>query len=165
MKWPEVRKLHSDVAAKIEAAVENVPPARWLAPRAEGKWSPAEIAEHLILSYDVVLGELDGGPGMKIVTPWYLRVLWSFTAKPRLLAGAPFPKGVRAPRELRPSSTRAQSEAVAALRDRAAKLDAVVHAAIGTNKKVSHAYLGRMPLAEGALFFTRHLQNHLKQFD
>jgi hypothetical protein len=42
---------HRDAIASAVRAVRSVDARLWQAPSASGKWSPAEIAEHLCLSY------------------------------------------------------------------------------------------------------------------
>ena len=163
MQWSEIRKVHSDVVSSVVSAAEGIAPDRWDVARAEGKWSPAEVVEHLILTYDTMTGEAGGAPGMRLRTKWWPRLLWRFTILPRLLRGAPFPPGVPAPRELRPTVTRGRSEAIAAFRDRAAKFDAAIASGLGTPKKLTHAYLGKLSLPDAMLFCARHMQHHEKQ--
>jgi hypothetical protein len=43
----------------------DVPPDRWDVPRADDKWSPAQIAEHLRLTYATLRRELEGGTGFR----------------------------------------------------------------------------------------------------
>src|SRR5688572_3019595 len=124
MKWVDIQHLHSHAASELAASAERVDPARWLAPRAEGKWSPAETLEHLCLAYDVLLREIGGGPGMQVRTRWWQRILLRFTMVPKLLRGGAFPAGARSPRETRPTVTNPdQKSAIAGFRDRAARLD------------------------------------------
>ena len=61
---------------------------------AEGKWTPAQIVQHLILGYEAGLRELDGGVGLTVVVPWWKRIALRWTILPRILAGR-FPAGAR----------------------------------------------------------------------
>lgn len=166
MKWPEIRRLHAQAASDLASTAEAVPPQAWLLPRAEGKWSPAEVVEHLSLAYDAILIELEGGRGMKVRTTWWQRVLLRFTLVPKLLRGGPFPAGARAPRETRPAAANPdQRAAVAAFRDRAARIDAAAARAIESGRRVrlTHAYFGKSPVAEAMLLCARHVQHHRQQ--
>jgi hypothetical protein len=166
VKWPEVRRLHAEAVEAFAAAAAAVPPARWLVPRAEGKWSPAEIVEHLTLAYDTLLRELEGGPGMKVRTKWWQRILLRFTLVPRLLRGEPFPAGARAPREIRPTAANPdQVAAVARFRELAARIDSGSASAIESGKRVrlTHAYFGSAALWKGVLLCARHVQHHTAQ--
>lgn len=166
MRWPEIRQIHLDAAAELAASAERIPPERWMSPRAEGKWSPAETVEHLALAYDALLRELAGGPGMAVRTKLWQRVLLRFTMIPKLLRGGRFPAGARAPRETRPQSANPdQKAAVAGFRERAAQFDAQVAAAMTSGRRVrlTHAYFGKAGVAEAMLLCARHVQHHQKQ--
>ena len=166
VKWIDIRNLHSAVTADFVSAASKVPPDRWLAPRAEGKWSPAEVVEHVTLAYDTLLRELQGGDGMKIKTKWWQRMFLRFTVVPRLLRGGAFPSGARAPRETRPASANPdQNAAVAVLRERVVRFDALTSEAVASRRRVrlTHAYFGRATVPEAVLLCTRHVQHHLAQ--
>jgi len=91
VKWDEIRALHGQAADALAVKAAGVPADRWLKPRAEGKWSPAEVVEHLNTVYDVVLKEIAGAPGMQIRTALWQRVLLRFTMVPKILRGDGFP--------------------------------------------------------------------------
>ena len=164
--WEEVRQLHASVAAELAGTAAVIPSQRWLEPRQPGKWSPAEIVEHLTLAYDTLLREMEGGGGMQIRTKLWQRILLRLTLVPRLLRGAPFPANARAPRETRPSvSNPDQNAAVARFRERAAKLEAAADAAVVSRRRVrlTHAYFGSSALPEAMLLCARHVLHHQKQ--
>lgn len=166
MNWNEAERIHAKAASDFAEAAQRVPAAVWLAPRAEGKWSPAEIVEHVGLSYDTLNRELAGGPGMALRTKLWQRILLRFTLVPRLLRGAPFPKGARAPKETRPAvSNPDQAAAIAAFRVRAAAFEAAASAAQKANRgqKLTHAYFGRASLTNSVLLCARHVEHHLAQ--
>jgi hypothetical protein len=150
----------------VAAAAERVSAERWLQPRAEGKWSPAEIVEHLNLAYEVLLRELNGGPGMQIRTKLWQRLLIRLTIMPKLLRGGPFPNGARAPRETRPVlSTTDKASAIATLRERGEKLASVASDVRQTKPRtrLTHAYFGKGSVENGVLLCARHMQHHHKQ--
>jgi hypothetical protein len=165
MNWDAVQQIHTTAAQDVVAAAERVPADRWLQPRAEGKWSPAEVLEHLSLAYDVLLRELAGGEGMAIRTKLWQRILLRFTIVPGILRGGAFPKGARAPRETRPAlTTTDQRAAIAAFRDRAARLAAAASDAQSRRGvKLTHAYFGRASVCDSLLLCARHLQHHQQQ--
>jgi uncharacterized damage-inducible protein DinB len=51
---------HRQAVQALLAAAREVPEARWTRPRAEGKWSPGQIAEHLALAYESAREVLHG---------------------------------------------------------------------------------------------------------
>ena len=162
MKWDEVIALHDRAAAEFAADAERVDAGRWLTPRAEGKWSPAEVVEHLNRTYDVLLRELAGHGGMAIRTKWWQRILLRFTIVPKILRGDGFPSGARAPRETRPELTTTDQRAlVDAFRDRARRFAGETVRARGG--KLTHAYFGRAPIERSVLLCARHIEHHAKQ--
>ena len=102
----EIETAIADNRAAVEefvAAARGMDAASWNRPRAEGKWSPAQIAEHLAIVYEynrkVVLGTAGKG------APKFLQPLarWFIVTK-TLKAGAFTRKG-RAPGIFQPTAT------------------------------------------------------------
>jgi hypothetical protein len=160
----ESLELHATASEAFLRSAESVPDARWHQPAAEGKWSPAQLTDHLVRTYDALLQELGGGPGMRIRTRLWQRLLLRVTVKPRLLRGGPFPRGIRAPREIRPAEAGPdKAVGLALFRERAASFVQAVRAA-PPGKQLTHPFLGMGPVPEGVLFCARHLQHHNAQF-
>jgi hypothetical protein len=160
------RALHREAAADFVAAASAVPAQRWSEPLGEGKWTPAQVVEHLNLAYDLLLAELAGGAGMQVRTRRWQRWLLRLTLVPRLLRGAPFPAGARAPRETRPTGAGLpQAAAIAAFRDRAERFDVAAAAAAeqGSRRRITHAYFGSASVADGVTLCARHIGHHRGQ--
>src|SRR5688572_31383601 len=104
MKCEDALRMHSEAAARLIESAKLVRADVWLAPHAPGKWSPAEIVEHLNATYDVLTRELEGGTGMKVLTKPWQRLLLRWTIYRKILRKGLFPKGARAPREIRPAT-------------------------------------------------------------
>jgi DinB superfamily len=165
MKWESVQQLLSSSSVELASAAERVPAEKWLTPRAEGKWSPAELLEHLNLAFDVMLRELSGGPGMQVRTRLWQRILLRLTMVPRILRGRGFPQGARAPKETRPVLTSVdQKTAIAGFRDRAARFEIAAAAAHQAGRvRLTHAYFGKASIKNSALLCARHIQHHRQQ--
>lgn len=166
MRWEEIQELHTKAAADVAQAAERVPAGAWLTPRGEGKWSPAEVLEHLNLAYSVLLRELSGGAGMKVRTKLWQRIYLRLAVIPKILAGKGFPEGAPAPREVRPAAPAVdQSTAIATFREQAARFtSAAVEAhASRPSFRLTHAFFGATPVDEAMLLCARHLQHHRAQ--
>lgn len=162
MNWTEAQRLHSDAAADLASAAAAVPSGKWLVSRAGSKWAPADVIEHLSLSYDVALRELGGGAGMVIRTRWWQRMFLRLTMMRKLLDHGIFPEGAPAPREVRPVRTEQdQATAIARFRELAAAFTAA--AAQSESARFTHAYFGTMNARDALLMFARHIQHHQKQ--
>ena len=155
-------ELHRTVVDDLVARAGRVPQAGWREPMAEGKWSPAEVLAHLVSTYDTLLRELGGGPGMAIRTKLWQRWLLRMTVLPGMLMGKGFPKGAIAPRETRPASVLDQAESLALFRTRAGELERAAHSA-KPGQRLTHAYFGEASLAHGMLLCARHIEHHAAQ--
>jgi len=165
-RWSKAVALHRSAAARFADMVGPFDDATWSAPIAAGKWSPALITEHLNRAYEVMLGELDGGPGMQLRTRPWQQVLLRFTIVPRLLRGGWFPAGARAPRETRPPEVAgSHADVVARFKELAARFEASMTAERSRNPdaRLTHAYFGTTRLAKSMLLCARHLEHHERQ--
>jgi hypothetical protein len=167
-RWTEAVALHDAAVAEYAAAARVVArdTARWDAPLAEGKWSPAQITLHLIMAFEAVGRELDGGPAMALRTKAWHRLVLRFTLQRRLLRGGAFPVGARAPREARPPvPTENAASLIARFEQLAAELVARVstlHAA-DPRARLTHPYFGALPLHETVYISARHVRHHRSQ--
>lgn len=152
-------ELHRAAAEELLRAAEAVPESRWRDPVQEGKWSPAEILEHLNNTYDILLSELSGGAGMKIRTALWQRILLRLTIVPRIMKKGIFPKNAPAPKEIRPLNAPDREPAISAFRERAERLEATAKTA-APKQKVTHAYFGSSSVANGVTLCARHIQHH-----
>ena len=166
--WSEALACHTSASAAFASAAEAVEPTVWDRPRAAGKWSPAQITDHLIQTYDVILREIAGGAGMKVRTRLWLRLLLRLAYMPRILRAGWFPAQAPAPPEIRPSQEPPdQNSAVALFRQRASEFEAAVQDA-RTGKpeaRITHAYFGALKPVTGVLFCARHIEHHLAQLE
>jgi hypothetical protein len=163
--WADALRLHQSAAAEYARSAGALAEDAWAAPITEGKWSPAEITEHLIRAYEVLLRELSGGPGMALRTGPLQRVLLRLLLVPRLLRGTPFPLGARAPRETRPVGMIDQQHALARFVNLADQFQAAVQDARARNprQRLTHAYFGASPLQDSVVLCARHILHHRQQ--
>ena len=159
----EALKIHSDAARRLLDSANAVPAGKWCEPIGDGKWSPGQIVAHLVSAYDIILGELQGGSGMRIRTRWWQRMLLRLFLVPKLLRGGPFPKNAIAPKETRPQgNVPEQSACLGTFRERAAQLDATARQA-RRDQQITHAYFGSASIANGIVLCARHIDHHRAQ--
>src|SRR4030095_8755207 len=104
MDCPALVAAHRASVDEFRDAASAVDPADWDAQPGAEKWSPGQIAEHLRLTYEVLLRELGGGTGMRVRLPWWQRGLLRATVLRRIVARGTFPSGAPAVREIRPGA-------------------------------------------------------------
>ena len=161
----EALKEHANAVAAFSATAKNIPEAEWSNTGDAKKWTPAHVTEHLTLVYEVLLQELNGGSGMRVVTNFWEKAIARWLILPRILSSGIFPVKARAPKETRPQSVRAnQKPAVAAFEELAQAFQEKVHFAYNRdpNSKLTHAYFGSYPLESAVLLCAKHILHHRK---
>ena len=162
--WKRAVEEHRDAVRRFVATAEGLAPDAWTRPRAPGAWTPAEIAEHLVLSYETALGELAGGPGIRPrATGWRQRLL-RWVLLPHILFHRSFPVRAVAAREIRPTGTHTDRGAVLArMRELAARMERELDAARVSGAVVTHPYFGGLPATRTLRFLAVHVEHHLRQ--
>jgi hypothetical protein len=154
------------VSAFVEA-VRAVAPARWAVPRAPGKWSPSQVTEHVVLTYEQSRRMLEGtfvGPAQ----PWFKQLLARRFGLPRLFKRGDFGTGpLQGPDFIQPSDA-PPSSALLLERLNLAARDLEQHLAGGSGAKptmVVHPIFGRLPLTDLLHFLWIHTDHHRPQLD
>lgn len=164
-RWQAALAEHRAAIAGYADAVRALDAGAWMRPRAAEKWSPAQITEHLTLSYRAFLKEARGEGGMKMkVFGLRLRLLRWFLL-PHILFHRTFPAKAVSPRELRPLEGSPDREgAVAELVATAAEAEREIEAARRRPGAVlTHPYFGGIELARGLKFAAVHVEHHTRQ--
>lgn len=156
----------TEVAAAADAFAA-VPPEAWESPLGEGKWSPAEIAQHLIVAFEKLTNELRGGPSVRFLVPWWRRVAFRRLFLGRILRGEWYPKKVKGPPEARPTPPfPPRDDAAGRLRQAADAFERAIregHAKGGCF--VTHPYFGRLQGPQALRFFALHTKHHRQQLE
>jgi hypothetical protein len=154
------------LAAYLDAAA-RLPESAWNAPWKPGKWSPAVITEHLTMVYRVFIGEVTGGPGMRLkLTPLRRRVLKMFML-PHMLFHRSFPRGAPAPREVRPADGAPlppRADALAQMRELGERFEREANRARAAGASyVTHPFFGQIDLTRGMRLAAVHIEHHTRQ--
>jgi hypothetical protein len=156
---------HRAAIEDVARVVEGQDPARWTQAPQPGKWSPSEIAQHLILSYGPPLAELDGGSGFVVRVGWWKRVALRWRFLPQILGGK-FPQGAPAPREIRPKTGAADPvQAARDLRESAVLFaDRLAEAERARRVRLTHPYFGKLTAPQILKLMAVHAGHHRAQF-
>jgi hypothetical protein len=163
----ELETQIADNRAAIEeflAAVRAVDAARWATPRAEGVWSPGQVAEHLALTYEynrkVVQGTAEGLPfplGL-MLRPLLRRIVIDNTLK----AGKFTRKG-RAPKPFRPGPTPpAPADAIARLTSAVSGMEADLRSR-PRSETIDHPVFGSIRTVDWIKVQAIHTRHHRAQ--
>ena len=142
----------------------SVPADAWTRPRAPGKWSPAQVAEHVAVTMDQAVLVMEGR-GATMHVPRFLRPLVRRLAFQPVLRSGCFPRGGKSPRGFEPSAGGvAQADAPRRL---AASLEVfertVAHHARDHSAAFEHPVFGRLSYADYVRFNALHAAHHERQ--
>lgn len=101
-RWRELLDDHAASVREYVTKAQRVDEGRWLVPRAEGKWTPAQETRHLILAYDAFLRDARGAGKMQLRGNRLKRAVWRLFGLTSILWRGKIPVAARAPRESRP---------------------------------------------------------------
>ena len=165
--WAAGESLHHDTLRRYLDTARAVAVEQWSATPAPGKWSPAEITRHLVLTYEALAAEQAAGLVIPIALPWWKAWALRTFALPRLLKGRPFPPGVKSPREVRPrGELPGQPDLLVELESATARFLAAYRAAAHQpGARATHPYFGRLPLGDMLHFASIHTEHHRRQLE
>lgn len=156
---------HREITAAILARARAIPADRWTVPRAPGKWSPAQVVEHITKSYEghrkLTQGVVTGKSGIK---EWVARTFFL----PRLFKAGDFTQdGLKSPKFIVPNDVPASaSELLPRLEAAAAGLETDLRAAAAKGQaKVTHTFFGPLSLADMLHFVVIHTRHHERQIE
>jgi hypothetical protein len=146
-------------------SAEAVPDASWKLPARPDKWSPAQVAEHLVLTYEAALREMDGGAGMRPRLRWWRRLYVRARYLRPLLEHGRFPERSPAVREIRPAGpARDKAELLQTFRERARAFDEGVAAAQQKGGfRLTHPFFGRLGTLDSVRLVAVHMEHHRQQ--
>ncbi len=165
-RWADAIAEHNRAVAAFVGAMRTVPPEGWNLERAPGKWSSAELALHIAVSYEFGERAARTRKGMEVrVTPFWMWVSKTFFF-PLMVSTGWWPRKVRAPREVRPDRSEAEAMTPDAALQRVQRAAASCIAALleadaaDPPPRVMHAYFGPLTPFEAARMLSMHTRHH-----
>jgi hypothetical protein len=158
---------HRSEVAAAGRSFDAVPDAEWERPLGEGKWSPAETAQHLIVVFEKLTNELGGGPSVRFLVPWWKRVAIRRLFLGRMLRGEWWPRVIQAPPEAHPEPPLpSRRDATVRLREAADAFErAIRDGCANGGGAVTHPYLGTLEGPVALRFFALHMKHHRRQLE
>ena len=155
------------VAALLAAA--DRAGAAWTVPRAPGKWSPAQVVEHVARILEESANVASGAPSKFPTIPFFLRPIVRALVFRRTLTKNAFPR-MKASTAFDPASksepasgSATPSEARARLEGALNRFDQACRARAASGQAVMSTIFGEVPVAEFARFQELHIRHHYLQ--
>jgi hypothetical protein len=163
--WQSRLDDHEREIARFLRCAESLDDAAWTAKPAPGKWSPGQIAEHLVLSYAAMRRELGGGTGLRLRGRFWRRLLIRWRFLPMILNERRLPPGAPAVREIRPAEEpRPRAVVTGDLREQATLFEReLASARASRGGRLTHPFFGRLSAAEALRFVAVHAAHHRRQ--
>ncbi|HEX5727548.1 MAG TPA: DinB family protein [Longimicrobiaceae bacterium] len=164
-RWQDAYEEHRVAVAAYVDTAERLSDDAWNQPWAPGKWTPAEVTEHLCRVYEVILAELATGQGMQRRLGRWRERLTRWIVLPHILSHGTFPLRVPAPREVRPTEVRGgRAELLRQFRALSERLEGELDRARLTRSFVlTHAFFGPMPPLKMVRLGAIHVEHHRRQ--
>jgi hypothetical protein len=166
-RWEAAAEEHSLALTAYLDSAGGLDDQAWQRPWAAGKWTPAQITEHVTMVYEVLQQELRGGEPMRPkLSPWRQKIT-RWILLPHILFHRKFPLRVPAPREIRPGEPRAgQREALRRLEVQAIAFEDELSRAFRCGSgTLTHPYFGCVDPVRGLRFVAVHLEHHRRQLE
>jgi len=137
----------------------------WRSPTALAKWSPAQIAEHIVLYYDAGLRILNEELRLQARATGPMQFLLRWVLLPHILFHRSMPAS-KSPAEIRPSDGVAANVAAARLVETTARYEVrSVEAEENSERTLLHPYFGELRPLHFLRVSTVHLAHHRKQLE
>jgi hypothetical protein len=160
------------VLAANRAAVEDLLTAAehtghtWTTPRAPGKWSPAEVAEHVARSLEEGANVVSGRASKLPTLPGFVRPIAGFMLR-RIVKSGRFPKAktnrAMNPAGSSPSVPASPAEARTRLHAALATFERDCRARVAAGRQVESPAFGVVSVEDYARFTELHTRHHTKQ--
>lgn len=161
-RWERPSRENRAAVDEFIRTAQSIPAGSWKIPLRAGGWTPAQVAEHVVLAYEVFGGQLAGEPPMRrISSPAMQRVLRWFLL-PHVLFHRSFPVRAGAPREVRPHGDGIEQPSLEPrLRAALERLDRDVR--VTSIRQIPHPYFGPLPVRRAFRFIAVHTEHHQRQ--
>jgi DinB superfamily len=160
---PDLNTVLHDNHQAVDAFVVSaraIPVAQWSQPRAPGKWSPGQVAEHVAMAYELNLAVLRGtGSGKPL--PGIVQFLFRNIGLYPILRRGRFFRGSKAPKLLRPSDAPAAPAALLERLQTAA--NTFERDASAAGQAIDHPFFGQLSVVDLVRLQEIHTQHHRGQ--
>jgi hypothetical protein len=165
-RWDEAVDEHRAALAAFLEVAEGLREEVWSAPWAPGKWTRAQVAEHLSLAYAAAVREINTGETIRVrVAPGVRQTLLRWILLPHMLFHRVLPVRVKAPRVAWPGEVSdPRAKVLRRLREWGERYEsAIERARQDGGGYLTHPYFGKLPPVKAMRFMAVHIEHHTRQ--
>jgi hypothetical protein len=165
-RWDEAVEEHRTALAALLDTAETLSDAAWKQPWAPGKWTRAQVVEHLALAYEAALRELATGETVRPKLTGMRQKVARWIVLPHILFHRSLPLRARSPRETRPPEqpTARKAEVLRRIRELGERYELEMdRARRDGGGSLTHPYFGRLKPVKAMRFVAVHVEHHTRQ--
>ena len=154
----------SHAAADFKAAAIKVSDSLWNVPRAPGKWSPAQVTDHVGLATKVARDAMGEKAPMGSL-PRFLRPILRIFFFDKIIRNGAFPREGKGPPVFKPADQPMPREQLCVRIDtEVAAMESDARAMVKAGKtEFTHGFFGRVAVADYVMFNALHFDHHREQ--
>jgi len=161
----QLTRVHRAAVDDFTSRARALDDETWFTPRAAGKWTPAQEARHLVLTYRAFIDDLRGERRLALKGTWWHRRIWRLFGLSVIKYAGRIPRAVRAPREVRPQAENTPRDAL--LLELASEVDSFerMFARVWSETPahtVTHPFFGALSLEDSITVATVHTRHHAR---
>ena len=164
-EWTEAIEKHQTAIADYLQTALRLEEGIWRLPVAAEKWTPAQITDHLILTYQMLVKQIRGEQRLKMQYGFPLRQILRLTILPKIYRTRRLPRGAQAPPEIMPEdSEMPRQTALEKLEESSGKFENEILSCRNDNKfRLTHHVFGDLKPLKAIDFITIHTEHHVRQ--
>jgi hypothetical protein len=164
-RWDDAVEEHRAALAAFLDAAEALRDDAWAQPWAPGKWTRAQVAEHLSLAYAAAVREIQTGEGMRVRVTGMKQRLLRLIVLPHVLFHRKLPMKVKSPRAAWPDAvTDPRPVVLERLRQWGERYEAEIERARRSGGgSLTHPYFGKLEPVKAMRFMAVHIEHHTRQ--
>jgi len=164
-EWREVIERHRTAIADYLQSASRLNERVWRVPVKTEKWTPAQITDHLIRTYHILLEQVRGGRGLPMQYGFLLRQILRLALLPRIFRTRRLPGGAKAPKEIVPAdSNRPRESTLRQLEELSGEFEREILSRRNDGQlRLTHHVFGEIKPLRGVDFIAIHIEHHGRQ--
>jgi len=161
----EAIEKHRAVVADYVRTASSIDEEVWRQPVGAEKWTPEQITDHLILTYEMLVKQIRGEQSLRMQYGFPLRQILRLTVLPKIYRTRQLPPGAKAPPEIMPEDSEMPREtALEKLEELSGEFENEILSRRGDKKfRLTHHVFGKIKPLKAIDFVAIHTEHHTRQ--